>query len=65
MIGSLPARPVTDHALWVRVVRHDRCADSSLHPDEWLPVSTEPGKDRQEAAAAIAVCAKAVTPSER
>jgi len=43
--------------LWAQVIRHARCADSSLHPDAWFPVSIEPAKARQEAAAAIAVCA--------
>jgi hypothetical protein len=40
-----------------RVARNARCADSSLDPDEWFPVNIDPGKARQEAAAAIAVCA--------
>jgi hypothetical protein len=57
MTSSLPARPLTDHALWAQVVRHARCADSSLHPDAWFPVSTELGKARQEAAPAITICA--------
>ena len=57
MTGSFPARPLTDHALWARVVRHARCGDGSLHPDEWFPVSAESGKARQEAAAAITICA--------
>jgi hypothetical protein len=42
--------------LWARVIRHARCAGSSLDPDQWFPVSTETGKARQEAADAIAVC---------
>ncbi len=58
-IGS-PYPPVavtdTDQALWARVARHARCADSSLDPDQWFPVSVESHKARQEAVAAIAVC---------
>ena len=56
MASSLPVPPVTDHALWARVARYARCADSGLGPDEWFPVSVEPVRARQEAAAAIAVC---------
>jgi len=48
--------PVTDQASWARVIRHARCADGSLDPDQWFPVSAEAGKARQEAAAAIAIC---------
>ena len=47
----------TDPVSWARIIRHARCAEGSLDPDEWFPVSTEAGKARQEAAAAIAVCA--------
>jgi hypothetical protein len=42
--------------LWTRVIRYARCADSSLDPDQWFPVSVETDKARQEAAAAITVC---------
>jgi hypothetical protein len=45
-----------DHALWARVTRYARCADSGLDPDRWFPVSVDPARARQEAAAAIAVC---------
>lgn len=57
--ATLPTRagPFPDRGLWAQVIRHARCADSSLHPDAWSPVSSEPAKARQEAAAAIAVCA--------
>jgi Transcription factor WhiB len=48
--------PFTDQVLWAQVVRHARCADGGLDPDEWFPVSAEAGMARQEAAAAIAVC---------
>jgi WhiB family redox-sensing transcriptional regulator len=47
----------TDQASWARVIRHARCADSSVDPDEWFPVSARTDKARQEAAAAIAICA--------
>ena len=33
----------TSDALLGQVARHARCADSSLDPDEWLPVSAEAG----------------------
>ncbi len=48
---------LSDQASWARVIRHARCADGSLDPDQWFPVSAEAGKARQEAAAAIAVYA--------
>ena len=46
----------TDLALWVLVIRHARCADGGLDPDQWFPLSADPGRARQEAAAAIAIC---------
>lgn len=46
----------TDPALWALVIRHARCADGGLDPDQWFPLSAEPDRARQEAAAAIAVC---------
>jgi Transcription factor WhiB len=49
---------VADQVSWARVIRHARCAEGSLDPDQWFPVSAEAGKARQEAAAAIAICAK-------
>jgi hypothetical protein len=48
--------PFTHQASWARVIRHARCADASLDPDQWFPVSADAGKARQEAAAAIAIC---------
>jgi WhiB family redox-sensing transcriptional regulator len=57
MASSLPVHPVTGDALWARVVKQARCADSSLDPDEWFPASVEPARARREADAAIAVCA--------
>jgi Transcription factor WhiB len=46
-----------DHALWAQVIAYARCTDSGLDPDQWFPVSVDPARARQEAAAAIAVCA--------
>jgi hypothetical protein len=43
--------------LWTRVTGYARCADGGLDPDQWFPVSVDPATARQEAAAAIAVCA--------
>ena len=48
--------PITDQASWAQVIRHARCADGDLDPDQWFPVSAEAGKARQEAATAIALC---------
>jgi WhiB family redox-sensing transcriptional regulator len=56
MASSLPVQRLTDDALWARVAGQARCADSGLDPDQWYPVSLEPGRARHEAAAAIAVC---------
>ena len=58
------AIPLTDRALWVRVIRHARCTGSSLDPDQWFPVSVEAGKARQEAAAAITVCTACLVRAE-
>jgi hypothetical protein len=57
LIAQLGAGRLADQALAAQVARYAWCADSGLDPDEWLPVSIEPGRARQEAAAAIAVCA--------
>jgi hypothetical protein len=48
--------PFTDQASWARVIRHARCANGRLDPDQWFPVSAEAGKARHEAAVAIAIC---------
>jgi Transcription factor WhiB len=56
MASSLSVHPLTDPGLWAQVARYAGCADSSLDPDEWFPVSIEPALARREAAAAIAVC---------
>ena len=47
----------TGPALWALVIRHARCSDSGLDPDQWFPVSADTGRARLEAAAAIAICA--------
>jgi len=66
--GGLPYPPVvmpcTDRALWMRVIRHARCAGSSLDPDQWFPVSVEIAKARREAAAAITVCTTCLVRAE-
>ena len=59
-----PTAPVTDQALWTRVIRHARCTGSSLDPDQWFPISSEIRKARQEAAAAITVCATCLVRAE-
>jgi hypothetical protein len=58
------AIPVTDRALWARVIRHARCTGSSLDPDQWFPISEDIGKARQEAAAAITVCTACLVRAE-
>jgi transcription factor WhiB len=55
MTSPVPAS--TDQASWDRVAGYARCADGSLDPDEWFPISADAGMARQQAAAAIAVCA--------
>jgi hypothetical protein len=48
--------PVSDRESWARVIGQALCADGSLDPDQWFPVSAEAGNARREAAAAIAIC---------
>jgi Transcription factor WhiB len=55
-MAPMPGR-FTGPALWALVIRHARCSDGGLDPDQWFPVSADPGRARQEAAAAIAICA--------
>jgi hypothetical protein len=55
-MAPMPGRP-TEPALWALVIRHARCSDGGLDPDQWCPVSADPGRARREAAAAIAICA--------
>jgi len=54
-MAPTPAR-FTEAALWALVIRHAQCSDGRLDPDQWFPVSADPGQARQEAAAAIAIC---------
>ena len=51
------AGPFTDQALWALVIGLARCAEGVHDPEQWFPVNVEIEKARQEAAAAIAVCA--------
>ena len=51
-----PSAQLTDRALGAEVTRKARCADGTLDPDEWFPVSTEAEAARREAAGAIAIC---------
>jgi transcription factor WhiB len=55
-MAPMPGR-FTEPALWALVIRHAQCSDGRLDPDQWFPVSADPGRPRQEAAAAIAICA--------
>jgi hypothetical protein len=48
--------PLADQPSWARLIRHARCADAGLDPDQWFPVSTEARQARHEAAEAIAIC---------
>jgi hypothetical protein len=65
MASSLPLQRLTDDALWPRVARQARCADSGLDPDQWYPVSTSPAPARHEAAAAITICASCPVRAQR
>jgi hypothetical protein len=47
---------LTDRALAAEVTTKARCAEGSLDPDEWFPVSIGAEAARREAAAAIAIC---------
>jgi hypothetical protein len=51
-----PSAQLIDRALAAEVTRKARCADGTLDPDEWFPVSTEAEEARREAADAIAIC---------
>ena len=48
--------PPAGRPSWALLIRHARCADAGLHPDQWFPVSAEAGRARREAAAALAIC---------
>jgi Transcription factor WhiB len=51
-----PSAQLTDRALAAKVTRKARCADGTVDPDEWFPVSTDAEAARREAARAIAIC---------
>lgn len=34
-----------------------RCVNPAIHPDEWFPLASEPAKAREQASAALALCA--------
>jgi hypothetical protein len=51
-----PSAQLTDRALAAEVTAKARCADGTVDPDEWFPVSTEAEAARREAASAIAIC---------
>ena len=48
--------PGADRALWARLIRQARCADSGLDADQWFPVSATAESAAGEAADALAVC---------
>jgi hypothetical protein len=51
-----PSAQLTDRALAAEVTAKARCADGTLDPDEWFPVSTDAEAARREAAGALAIC---------
>jgi hypothetical protein len=51
-----PFALLTDRALRAEVTSKACCADGTLDPDEWFPVSTNAEAARREAAGAISVC---------
>jgi hypothetical protein len=51
-----PSAQLTDGALAAEVTTKARCADGTLDPDQWFPVSTDAEAARREAADAIAIC---------
>jgi Transcription factor WhiB len=56
LAGRMPGRQAGP-ASWALVIRYAQCSDSGLDPDQWFPVSADTSRARQEAAAAIAICA--------
>jgi WhiB family transcriptional regulator, redox-sensing transcriptional regulator len=49
---------LNDRLLWQVVFARADCSDSGLSPDDWYPVSLPADAARQEAAAALSVCAR-------
>ncbi len=47
---------LTDQAIRAEVASHAQCADGTVDPDEWFPISADTEAARREAAGAIAVC---------
>jgi WhiB family redox-sensing transcriptional regulator len=56
--GRREPRDLTDAELAGRVYRQARCAGSPVDPDDWFPVTHDVAKARDQAAQAIAVCAR-------
>jgi hypothetical protein len=56
MRDQAPVALLTDRALGAEVTSQALCADGTLDPDEWFPVSTDAEAARREAAGAIVVC---------
>ena len=56
--GRREPRDLTDGELVGRVYRQARCAGSPVDPDDWFPVTHDVAKARDQAAQAIAVCAR-------
>jgi WhiB family transcriptional regulator, redox-sensing transcriptional regulator len=56
--GRREPRDLTDGELAGRVYRQARCAGSPVDPDDWFPVTHDVAKARDQAAQAIAVCAR-------
>ena len=56
--GRHEPRDLTDGELAGRVYRQARCAGSPVDPDDWFPVTHDVAKARDQAAQAIAVCAR-------
>jgi hypothetical protein len=51
-----PFAQLTDRALAAEVTTKARCAERTVDPDEWFPVSADAETARREAAPAIAIC---------
>jgi hypothetical protein len=56
--GRREPRDLTDGELAGRVYQRARCAGSPVDPDDWFPVTYDVAKARDQAAQAIAVCAR-------
>jgi WhiB family redox-sensing transcriptional regulator len=57
-LGRREPRDLTDGELAGRVYRQARCGGSPVDPDDWFPVTHDVAKARDQAAQAIAVCAR-------